>query len=277
MENAQVWFYNRLTIHFEAYLALRALTFDRKIQALPLFQNCVISYSENNEVKTLFLPQGKTFSLEELAFYPEANQVLTFLFFDIRFQHFPFLPLTDFEKLPLSFYKSFFASIKAELTSENGLAYSHIQALMHYLKGQLVSQWMHQNPESFSITSEVLADERISMALHYIHKNLGHPISLHTLGEAVFHAPAYIGQVMTKKTGFTFRNYLDLARVYNGLRQMALTTRSIKAIAVDNHFADQSYFNRRMKAFFGLSPNQLKKRLADFVENSDSYYKRSHL
>jgi AraC-like DNA-binding protein len=61
-----------------------------------------------------------------------------------------------------------------------------------------------------------------------------------------------------KVAGMTFVAYLNHARLANGSRLLRETDLTIAEIASDVGFSDQSYFDKRFKRAFGMTPKEFR-------------------
>jgi transcriptional regulator GlxA family with amidase domain len=57
----------------------------------------------------------------------------------------------------------------------------------------------------------------------------------------------------------TFVDYLTHVRLSRALRLLRESSATIAEVALTTGFADQSYFDRRFKAAFGKTPNQVRR------------------
>lgn len=115
--------------------------------------------------------------------------------------------------------------------------------------------------------AEVLRDQfarqhvktnRLRKLFEHIERNYAARISLPEaaamtgLSRPQFHA------VFKKSTGLTLVDYLTQVRLTHAARLLRETDRSIAEIATQAGFADQSYFDRRFRRHFGLTPRQYR-------------------
>lgn len=69
----------------------------------------------------------------------------------------------------------------------------------------------------------------------------------------------YLGHVAREHTGLTAKHIINDYRVQQLILALTTTTQSIKEIAVDFHFPDQTAFTRYFKAHTGKSPKEYRK------------------
>lgn len=69
----------------------------------------------------------------------------------------------------------------------------------------------------------------------------------------------YLGHIVRNHTGLTAKHLIDDYRVQRLKLALTTTTRSVKEIACDYHFTDQSAFTRYFKAHTGKSPKDYRK------------------
>jgi AraC-like DNA-binding protein len=65
-------------------------------------------------------------------------------------------------------------------------------------------------------------------------------------------------KVFKRVAGMSFVAYLTHLRVSNARQLLHGSDRSVAEIAAEVGFADQSYFDRRFKQAFGMSPRQFR-------------------
>lgn len=68
----------------------------------------------------------------------------------------------------------------------------------------------------------------------------------------------YLGHIVRNHTGLTAKHLIDDYRMQRLMLALTTTTRSVKEIANDYHFTDQSAFTRYFKAHTGKSPKEYK-------------------
>ncbi len=98
----------------------------------------------------------------------------------------------------------------------------------------------------------------IQQVLSYIKNNYHEEISLKTLSQKYNINPSYLGQIFHKEVGEPFSDFLN--KVKNEKAKELLLTTNIKVndIAKMVGYVDTSYFYRKFKDYFGVSPSTLR-------------------
>lgn len=98
----------------------------------------------------------------------------------------------------------------------------------------------------------------IRQVLKYINENYDEDISLKYLSEKYNINPSYLGQVFNKEVGESFSYYLNKVRNEKAKKLLLTTNIKVKDIAKMLGYEDTSYFYRKFKKYFGVSPNTLR-------------------
>lgn len=99
---------------------------------------------------------------------------------------------------------------------------------------------------------------RLSPILEYVERKYSEPINLK---EAAFLARMSIPQfvrLFKKVAGMSFVSYLTHVRLSRSVRLLKESCLTIAEVAYQVGFCDQSYFDRRFKAAFGLTPRDFR-------------------
>ena len=70
----------------------------------------------------------------------------------------------------------------------------------------------------------------------------------------------YFSSYFKKQTGLRFCDYVNRVRLFRAAERMENTTLYLKEISAEAGFSSQAYFTRMFTRFFGISPNQYRKR-----------------
>lgn len=98
----------------------------------------------------------------------------------------------------------------------------------------------------------------ITPALRYIADHYEEPITLDALAAACCMNRSYFCRRFHALTGRTAIAYVNEYRLTKAKALLLTTTRSIAQIAADTGFDDSSYFTRKFKALYGVSPSALR-------------------
>jgi len=115
----------------------------------------------------------------------------------------------------------------------------------------------------FHDTNVPLDREEVRPEIAYIDRYFRHPITLEEVAEAVGLSPCYFSRKFHQDHGVTFQTYLLEKRLRWARDLIADSSQSITQIAEEAGFNSRSYFFRRFKAFFGLSPGDVRQHRGD--------------
>ena len=91
----------------------------------------------------------------------------------------------------------------------------------------------------------------------YIQNNLDHHIRIDEMAAMFFISPSYLGQMFRRATGMTVKAYHNQMRMEYALKLLKSGKHNISAAAAAIGFFDVTYFSRKFKEYYGLSPSQL--------------------
>lgn len=98
----------------------------------------------------------------------------------------------------------------------------------------------------------------IQQIISYIKNNYNKEISLKTLSQKFNINSSYLGQVFHKETGEQFSDYINRIRNEKAKEMLLNTNMKVNEIAESIGYSDTSYFYRKFKDFFGISPNAMR-------------------
>ena len=98
----------------------------------------------------------------------------------------------------------------------------------------------------------------IKQVVSYIKNNFGEEMSLKTLSYKYNINSSYLGQIFLKEVGEPFNDYLNRIRNEEARNLILNTNLRIIDISQKVGYSDTSYFYRKFKAYYGLSPNKLR-------------------
>lgn len=93
-------------------------------------------------------------------------------------------------------------------------------------------------------------------------QNLSGDLSLVTVAELLGVKPGYLSRKFKEVAGVNYVEYITTCRVKRASEMLAHSSTSVSAIAEDMGFNSVTYFNRKFKAHFGLSPGEYRRRTA---------------
>ncbi len=101
---------------------------------------------------------------------------------------------------------------------------------------------------------------RLKKLFDHIRDQYAEKLAVGAAARMVGMSPAAFAKAFKQVAGMTLLAYLNHARLGHAARLLRETDRSIADIAVSTGFSDQSYFDRRFKAAFGMPPNRFRTR-----------------
>ena len=102
--------------------------------------------------------------------------------------------------------------------------------------------------------------ERFSPTLAHIEKNLDQELFVSDLAEIVHLHPTYYSNLFTKQFGLSPKHYILKKRIEKAQELLWHTDESLKRIAGQIGYEDESYFSRIFRKYTGLTPGQFRKR-----------------
>ena len=96
--------------------------------------------------------------------------------------------------------------------------------------------------------------DALQRVAHYIRARLTEEVTLSDAAAAAFLSPSYLAHLLKKETGKTFTALVTERRMERAQELLANTSARIAEVAHASGFADEAYFTRRFKQWFGLSP-----------------------
>lgn len=100
--------------------------------------------------------------------------------------------------------------------------------------------------------------EKLKIILSYIEKNYQSKISIEEISSRCFYSKSYFMRFFKETMGMSFVEYLNNYRLDIAAKKLKETGDNILNIAIDCGFENLSYFNRRFKAKFGISPGKYR-------------------
>ena len=107
-------------------------------------------------------------------------------------------------------------------------------------------------------TGELEECDPAEVVCAYIEKHYAEEITLEQLAGTVHLSPGYLSRLFHKKTGVTFRSYINRTRVENAARMLRASHRGVNDIALDCGFCNLSHFHRVFKEHTGMTPREAR-------------------
>lgn len=107
--------------------------------------------------------------------------------------------------------------------------------------------------------------ERIQPAIQYINEHFKEPIRLEQLAKCCCMSPNYFHKIFTQALNTTPINYISLLRMNTALQLLINSKFTIKEIGYELGFADDAYFCRVFKKYYGITPSSYKKKKGEIL------------
>lgn len=104
---------------------------------------------------------------------------------------------------------------------------------------------------------------RFSQIVSYIEHNYRKDISLGNLALQFGYSTSYLSRIFQKYTKKNYKEYLNLVRLEQGIKELAKGTKTIGEIAIDLGFPNNKSFSNSFRKEFGILPSQYRKNIKD--------------
>lgn len=105
------------------------------------------------------------------------------------------------------------------------------------------------------------ANQRISKAIEYVHRNLARPdLSLPEIAEASQMSPAAFSRYFHRQTGTRLNAFIASRRIAQAVRMLRQSDDTIDEIATASGFGSLSSFNRQFRRFHNQSPHHFRRK-----------------
>jgi AraC family transcriptional activator of pobA len=118
--------------------------------------------------------------------------------------------------------------------------------------------WVSESLRSVMIRQQDAA-ERLKPVFEYISTHFAESIAVEKGARLAHLSESRFSRVFKQMSGMTFVNYVTHVRLSRALRMLRESPASIAEVALAAGFSDQSYFDRRFKAAFGRTPNEIRR------------------
>lgn len=103
-----------------------------------------------------------------------------------------------------------------------------------------------------------LSPAKLELAFEYINSQLGMPLQIRNVADAVDVEPCSLARSIKQETGKTLHQYVIDLRIRRAKQLLANAELSISQIAQQLGFADQSHLTNRFKAVCGMTPGRFR-------------------
>jgi AraC-like DNA-binding protein len=129
--------------------------------------------------------------------------------------------------------------------------------LSHWLTG-----WLEDFISSSLVQVSPAPPDSIALALEFMKNNLAGPLTRDEVARACNMSYGYFSKIFHQKTGYTFTDLLNKFRVEKACSLLDETNLNINQVALECGFADQSYFSKVFRRYYGSSPLAYRRRKA---------------
>ncbi|SHI92247.1 two component transcriptional regulator, AraC family [Clostridium amylolyticum] len=98
----------------------------------------------------------------------------------------------------------------------------------------------------------------VQQILNYINDNYGEKHSLKILARKYNMNTSYLGQIFAKEVGCSFSDYINKVKNEKAKEMLLNTNMKVNDIAKSIGFDDTSYFYKKFKTYFGISPHEMR-------------------
>jgi AraC family transcriptional regulator len=145
-----------------------------------------------------------------------------------------------------------------EVRSKNAGGQLYVDSLMNLLGVHLLRHYCAIATPSSPETS--IGQTQIQHLLAFLHDHFDQDIALDDLAQLVHISPAHLRRVFKQATGVAPHQYLLQLRVDRAKALLQSGNHSIRDVALQVGFADQSHLNRHFKKYLGVTPKQVMPR-----------------
>jgi len=172
-----------------------------------------------------------------------------------------------FDRLKLLFIDTLSEALKKEpgykhhIIDQINRLISHLNECFHYFsfEDKVVVNSRNDNP---------VFVERLSRIINYIYEHHSEKLTLEDLSRQEHLSTFYLSHMITDGTGMNFREFLCFARVEFSEMLLLDTNKKINVIAKEVGFSTTSYYIRYFQKWFGLTPDEYRKKYMNVIQTS---------
>ncbi len=152
----------------------------------------------------------------------------------------------------INLFEEIFNTLKNGYSNEN---LHYVSSLFHYYLGSL--RYIQQYRQATS--SEVVDDNIVEVAIHYIKENLEKQITLQDIASHIGYSSSHFSMLFKKKTGHSPLAYTNLLKIQEACLMLDSTDMKINQICYKIGIEDTYYFSRLFSKLMGISPREYRK------------------
>lgn len=157
-----------------------------------------------------------------------------------------------------SYIKSLFSPNYEDTTYISQIPYSYEEAKLHSFILNLVADVLKHNSTN-NITPGVELT-KLKPAIEFMNNEFRCNPALEEIAAKSNLAPNYFHRVFKKHFGITPLSYMLKMRMEVAIRLLTTTEKSVKEVAFESGYSNESYFQRQFKKHYNCTPGKLKKK-----------------
>lgn len=150
--------------------------------------------------------------------------------------------------------------VPQELLGDN---YQHLSELARIDSEETLAPWLHDRLEELmdALKEPPMQSQQaaISMAVAFMSKHFASDITRNDVARAAHLSPAHFSRLFKRQTGQTFTGALNQLRIDRAAELLLRSPLSLKEIALESGFAEQSYFTKVFGKLLGQTPQNYRK------------------
>lgn len=136
--------------------------------------------------------------------------------------------------------------------------YYELHLKIQLLEFVLLLFQFHYITESSNPDTEQGVRFQIHQTLDYIHHHYTETLSIKDLAKSAGFSESYFMYLFKEYVGMTCVSYINHYRIQKAAQQLESSKKTILEIAIEHGFDNISYFNRRFKSQFGMTPKEYR-------------------
>jgi YesN/AraC family two-component response regulator len=127
------------------------------------------------------------------------------------------------------------------------------------LRGQFIELLINIIRNITITDTDVYDNDIVQYIIKHIQKHYAEKLSLQAIAEKYNYSLANASRIFKEKTGVSFQDYVQSARIKESCRLLTNTDNSIPQIALSVGYADTKFFNELFKRHLGITPRDYRK------------------
>lgn len=149
-----------------------------------------------------------------------------------------------------------FHKIRRQIIDKTPRYQLRVKVLMLELIDMLFNKGFYYVNKAYKRKNELDSNDATRLTIEYIHSNFNTHISLDQISDSVKVSKFHLCKLFKTTTGVTINTYINNYRISQAVQLMKDTTKNITEIALDVGYNNPSYFIKKFKEVYGVTPNQ---------------------